>query len=213
MANRNHSGTTLGIISIVISLIVLALLSVVLFNIESIGTSTDYSSLLVGALALIVTVLIGFQITSIIQFDKRFESFEKKTEHEIEDSLHNQTKLSVKAAKMAENDAIGTALMMLAWSFVEKGEIDSALRTLINSLRAFQSGNLKDPMIVSEMHDVEDSLISIAETDKGHWFFRDIDEKNVFIDTVMKIQDRERMNKLLDFFYRFGVVEPIRKSK
>jgi hypothetical protein len=155
-------------------------------------------------------VLVGFQIVNIVQLDKRFESLEERTRQNIESSLLKQTRLSIGAAKMAENDAIGTALMMVAWSFLEKGEIDDALRTLINSLRAFQQGNHKDPTIVEEMHDVEDSLISIAESEKDNWMFRNIDEKNVFIDTVMKIQDRVKMNKLLDFFYRFDIQEPFR---
>ena len=116
------------------------------------------------------------------------------------------------AAKMAENDAIGTSLMMLAWSFLEKNEVDDALRALINSLRAFQGGNHSDSTILSEMRDVEDALLNIARADKTQWFFRDIDEKNVFIDTVMKIQDRDRMNTLLDFFYRFGIIESVNKK-
>jgi len=213
MASRNHSGRTIGIISIVISILVLAALAVVLFNIERIGTRTDYSSFLVGTLALIVTVLLGFQIASIVQLDKRFETFEKKTKQDIDISLQNQANLSIAAAKMAENDAIGTALMMLAWSYVEKKEIDAAMRALINSLRAFQGGNLEDPVIVSEMHDVEDSLIKIAESERRNWLFRNIDEKNVYVDTVLKIQSKEKMNKLLDFFYRFGIQEPLAKTQ
>lgn len=211
MSYKKSCGRSLGIIALAISLITLTILIIVLFNIESIGPSTDYSSLLVSALALIATVLIGFQIANIVQLDKRFESLEERTNKNIENSLREQARISMEAATKAENNAIGTSLMMLAWSFLEKDEVDDALRSLINSLRAFQQGNLNDPTILDEMHDVEESLISIANSDKSVWLFRNIDEKNVFIDTAMKIQDKEKMNTLLDFFYRFGVQESVAK--
>ena len=224
MSYNKSCGRSLGIIALAISLITLTILIIVLFNIESIGPCTDYSSLLVSALALIATVLIGFQIANIVQLDKRFESLEERTNKNIENSLREQARISMEkrsarsgrrismeAATKAENNAIGTSLMMLAWSFLEKDEVDDALRSLINSLRAFQQGNLNDPTILDEMHDVEESLISIANSDKSVWLFRNIDEKNVFIDTAMKIQDKEKMNTLLDFFYRFGVQESVAK--
>lgn len=211
MSYNKSCGRSLGIIALAISLITLTILFIVLFNIESIGPCTDYSSLLVSALALIATVLIGFQIANIVQLDKRFESLEERTNKNIENSLREQARISMEAATKAENNAIGTSLMMLAWSFLEKDEVDDALRSLINSLRAFQQGNLNDPTILDEMHDVEESLISIANSDKSVWLFRNIDEKNVFIDTAMKIQDKEKMNTLLDFFYRFAVQESVAK--
>lgn len=211
MLYDKYNGRALGIIALSISLISLISLLVILFNIESIGFCTDYSSLLVGALALITTVLIGFQIANVIQLDKRFESLEERMNIKIEDSLREQARDSMRAARISENDAIGTSLMMLSWSFIEKGELDDALRTLINSLRAFQQGNLNDPDILEEMHDVENSLISIADSNEDEWIFRDIDEKNVFIDTVMKIQDKEKMNKLLNFFYRFNVQDSVER--
>ena len=207
MLHKKISGGILSIIALIISLIVLVIFVTLLFSIETIGSHTDYTALLVGALSLIVTVLVGFQIANIVQLDKRFESLEERTNLAIKKSLDAQRQLAVDTAKKAEYDAVGTALMMLAWSFIEKNEVDDALRTLINSLRALQQGNLCDPNIVNEMHDVEDLLISISESDNNNWAFRNIDEKNVFIDTAMKIQDKKRMNKLLDFFYRFRILE------
>lgn len=50
-------------------------------------------------------------------------------------------------------------------------------------------------------------MIHIAKTNKRKWQFKNIDEKNVFIDTVMKIRDKSKMNILLNFFYRFGIAE------
>ena len=209
MLHKKISGGIISIIALIISLIVFVILITLFFRIETIGSRTDYTALLVGSLSLIVTVLVGFQIANIVQLDKRFESLEKRTDLAIKKSLDEQRQLANDTAKKAEYDAIGTALMMLAWSFIEKNEVDDALRTLINSLRAFQQGDLCDPNIVNEMHDVEDLLISISESDKNNWAFRNIDEKNVFIDTAMKIQDKKRMNKLLDFFYRFRILESL----
>ena len=35
----------------------------------------------------------------------------------------------------------------------------------------------------------------------------DIDEKNVFIDAIMKIPNKDIMNTLLEFFYKFTVID------
>lgn len=210
--NNGSRKNVLSTIAIVLSLICLLFVIFILIRIDCNQSDANYMTLMIGALALITSVLIGFQIVNIVQLDKKFTDLECRTTEKIEESLHKQAQLSSLAAKMAENDAIGTSLMMLSWSFLEKNEIDDALRTLINSLRAFQNGNHSDPVILSEMHDVEEALLNIAKANKTQWFFRDIDEKNGFIDTVMKIQDRGRMNTLLDFFYRFGVIEDVNKK-
>ena len=144
MTNNFHRSTILGIIALFISLIVLTILIIVLSKIESIGENTSYSSLIIGALSTITTVLVGFQIVNIVQLDKRFDSLENGTKQTIKDAIIEQEQTSYESIKMAEQDAIGTALMMLSWSFLDKGEIDDAMRSLINSLRAFQQGRLND---------------------------------------------------------------------
>lgn len=199
----------LSIIAIFLSIIELSIMVFIVVRLEYNFSDYNYMALMIGALALITSVLIGFQIVNIVQLDKKFADLEHRTTERIEESLHKQADLSRYAAKMAENDAIGTSLMMLSWSFLEKNELDDALRSLINSLRAFQNGNLNDPSIFSEMRDVEDALLNIAKSDNSRWYFRNIDEKNVFIDTVMRIKDRNRMNTLLDFFYRFEIMESL----
>lgn len=205
MRQKRHWGNVLGVIALLISLSTLVVLVFILCNIEEIDQKMDYLSFVIGSFALIVSVLIGYQITNIVQIDRKFEDIVNETTHKIETSLQHQTAISIEMSKKAENDAIGTALMMVAWSFLEKNEIDDAMRALINSLRAFQQGNLNDSTIIGKMHDVEDSLIEIAKTEKGPWAFHDIDEKNVYIDTVMKIQDKNKMNILLNFFYSFSI--------
>lgn len=202
-----QSDAQLGRIALILSLIVLVAFIVVLFNMKTIGPSLEYTSILIGALGLITAVLIGFQIVNIVQLDKRFELYENKTYAKIEKSLLEQKKEISNAAHMAEYAAIGTSLMMLSWSFIEKGEIDDAMRALINSLRAFQQAGVNNPDIQDDMHEVEDALISIAKSNRKEWMFKNIDEKNVFIDTAMKVQDRDKMNKLLDFFYSFSILE------
>lgn len=203
---NNKTRNPLAVIALIVSLLTIVVLIYILLKVEGISSGDSYSSLLIGSLALLVTVLIGYQITNIVQLEKRFTALEAQTRDTIQSALDEHLQLSKQASKKAENDAIGTALMMLSWTFLEKGETDDALRTLINSLRAYQQGDLDDPAIVSQMKDVEDTLIAIAHSESGTWKFQNIDEKNVFIDTVMKIQDRERMNILLDFFYRFDIL-------
>lgn len=208
MKNKQNNKTKnpLAVIALFISLLTIVVLIFILIRIEGFSRGDSYSSLLIGSLTLIVTVLIGYQISNIVQLDNRFTALETRTRDTINSALNEHLQLSKQASKKAENDAIGTALMMLAWTFMGKGETDDALRTLINSLRAYQQGDLEDPTIVSQMKDVEDSLITIAHSESGTWKFQNINEKNVFIDTIMKIQNRDKMNILLDFFYRFDIL-------
>lgn len=82
------------------------------------------------------------------------------------------------------------------------------MRTYINALRALQQGNLKAQDTCESYKDVVDRLVEISkELPAEEWHFVDIDEKNVFIDAIMKIPNKDIMNTLLEFFYKFTVID------
>ena len=98
--------------------------------------------------------------------------------------------------------------MQLGWSFEDKKEYDDAMRTYVNALRALQRGDLNDQEICENYKEVVDRLVIISkELPPEEWHFVNIDEKNVFIDTVIKIPNREIMNQLLNFFYKFTIID------
>lgn len=197
----------LSVIAIVVSMLTLIVSALLLANVEQVGRNTDYLSVVISSMTLLVSVLIGFQIVNIVQLDKKFDRFKERIDLEINVMFRDYQNQVSCSTKKAEYAALGTALMMLAWSFEEKGEFDDALRTNINSLRSLQQADQSDAEIIEAIREVENAMIRISKNEtQSEWIFRGIDEKNVYIDTIMKIQDRDRMNLLLRFFYSFKVL-------
>lgn len=197
---------TLSIIAIIMSL--LALVSCFIIALCSHQCfSFDETTLLISVLSLIVTLLIGMQIWNIFQFEKKFETVEQKSRDEIEKAKQDILETNKDALAKNRYDAIGIVLMQLGWSFEDKKEYGDAMRTYINALRALQRGDLKDPEVLVNYKDVVDRLVVISkELPPEEWHFVDIDEKNVFIDTAMKIPNKDIMNTLLEFFYKFTII-------
>ena len=165
-------------------------------------------TLLISVLSLIVTLLIGMQIWNIFQFEKKFESVEQKSRDEIEKAKQDILETNKVAMEKNRYEAIGTVLMQLGWSFEDKKEYGDAMRTYINALRALQRGDLKEQEIFEDYKEVVERLVIISkELPPEEWHFVDIDEKNVFIDAVMKIPNKDIMNTLLEFFYKFTVID------
>lgn len=203
--SKGKSNNALSIIAIVISLLVM--IAVIIISLCSRHClSFDETTFLISVMSLIVTILIGMQIWNIFQFERKFESVEQKSKEEIEKAKQEILKSNKAALERSRFDAIGTVLMQLGWSFEDKKEYDDALRAYINALRALQRGDLHDPEMCENYKEVVNHLVIISkELPPEEWHFVNIDEKNVFIDTVMKIPNREIMNQLLDFFYKFSV--------
>ena len=201
------ANNTLSIVAIIISLLTLvSCLIIVLCSHQNL--SFEETTLLISVLSLIVTLLIGMQIWNIFQFENKFESVEQRNREEIEETKQEIIEKNKDAMENYRNDAIGTVLMQLGWSFEDKKEYDDALRSYINALRAFQRGNLNDPEVCMNYKEVVDRLVIISkELPPEEWHFVNVDEKNVFIDTAMKIPNKEIMNQLLDFFYMFTVID------
>lgn len=208
--SKRKSVNTLSTISIIISL--LALSSCLIISICSRRSlSFDETTFLISILSLIVTVLIGMQIWNIFQFERKFEAVEKKSLDEIQKAKQEISEANKVAMEKNAHDAIGTVLMQLGWSFEDKKEYDDAMRTYVNALRALQRGELNNPETCANYYDVVNRLIIISkELSPDEWHFVSIDEKNVFIDTTMKIPNKEIMNQLLEFFYKFTIIdEPV----
>ena len=82
------------------------------------------------------------------------------------------------------------------------------MRTYINALRALQRGNLEDEEVCMSYNEVVERLVVISkELPPEKWHFVSIDEKNVFIDAAMNIPNKDVMNQLLDFFYKFTIID------
>lgn len=211
--SKRKSTNTLSTISIIISLLALSyclIISICSWQ----GLSFDETTLLISVLSLMVTVLIGMQIWNIFQFEKKFESIEQKSLDEIQKAKQEISEISKVAIEKNGYDAIGTVLMQLGWSFEDKKEYDDAMRTYINALRALQRGELKKTETCENYKEVVNRLMIISkELSPYEWHFVSIDEKNVFIDTTMKIPNKEIMNQLLEFFYKFTIIDgPVLKQ-
>lgn len=168
----------------------------------------EETTFLISVLSLIVTVLIGMQIWNIFQFENKFQSIEQKNCEEIEKAKQEIIEENKVAMHKSRSEAIGTILMQSGWSFEDKKEYDDAMRSYINALRALQRSNLKDPEVCENYKEVVDRLVILSnELPPEEWHFVSIDEKNVFIDTAMKIPNKEIMNQLLDFFYKFTIID------
>ncbi len=205
--STRKTNNTLSIIAVIISLLTLvSCLIIVLCSHQSL--SFEETTLLISVLSLVVTVLIGMQIWNIFQFENKFQSIEQKNREEIEKAKQEIIEENKVTMDKNRSDAIGTILMQSGWSFEDKKEYDDAMRSYINALRALQRGNLKDLEVCENYKEVVDRLIIISkELPPEEWHFVNIDEKNVFIDTAMKIPNKEIMNQLLDFFYKFTIID------
>lgn len=205
--SMGKSNNRLSIVAIVISLSVLIAFIIVSLCSRQCLTF-DETTFFLSVLSLIVTILIGMQIWNIFQFEKKFESIEQKSREEIEKAKQEIIESNKFALERNRCDAIGTVLMQLGWSFEDKKEYDDAMRTYVNALRALQRGDLNDQEICENYKEVVDRLVIISkELPPEEWHFVNIDEKNVFIDTVIKIPNREIMNQLLNFFYKFTIID------
>ena len=168
----------------------------------------DETSMLMSVLSLTVTILIGMQIWNIFQFEKKFETIEQRSRNEIDKAKQDILEANKIALEKNRYDAIGTVLMQLGWSFEDKKEFGDAMRTYINALRALQRGDLEDLEVRMSYNEVVKRLVVISkELPPEDWHFINIDEKNVFIDAAMKIPNKEIMNQLLDFFYKFTIID------
>ena len=205
--SRNKATNVLRIIAIIFSL--LALLSCVILALCSHRCfMPDETSMLMSVLSLTVTILIGMQIWNIFQFENKFETIEQRSRDEIDKAKQDILEANKKALEKNRCDAIGIVLMQLGWSFEDKKEFDDAMRTYINALRALQRGNLEDQEVRINYNEVVERLVVISkELPPENWHFVSIDEKNVFIDAAMKIPNKEIMNQLLNFFYKFTIID------
>lgn len=204
---RRRASNVLSIIAIILSL--LALTSCVILALCTHQCFLpDETSLLMSVLSLTVTILIGMQIWNIFQFENKFETIEQRSREEIDKAKQDILEANKTSLEKSRCEAIGTVLMQLGWTFEDKKEFDDAMRAYINALRALQRGNLKDQEVCENYNEVVERLVIISkELPPEDWRFVNIDEKNVFIDALMKIPNREIMNQLLDFFYKFTIID------
>lgn len=205
--NMKKANNTLSIIAIIMSLLALVACCIIALCFHQ-CFSFEETTFLLSVLSLIVTLLIGMQIWNIFQFENKFEAVEKKCRDEIEKAKQDILETNKDALEKNRYDAIGTVLMQLGWSFEDKKEYGDAMRAYINALRAIQRGDLNAQDTCENYKEVVDRLVIISkELPAEEWHFVSIDEKNVFIDAIMKIPNKDIMNTLLKFFYKFTIVD------
>ena len=208
---KNSSKNILDVIAIIISLLALVACLFVVCMILRKENSFNVVSLIIAAFSVITAVLIGMQIWNVFQFEKKFEFVREKSSEEIERSKNDILALNQKELKKTRAESIGVVLMQLGWVYEDRKEYGDAMRAYINSLRSLQQGNLND--IVEEYNDVVERLQILSTIlPADDWHFVNIYEKNVFIDTVMKIPNEEIKNQLLAFFYNFSVLKDFPKK-
>lgn len=205
--SMKKSSNILSIIAIIMSLMALMVCFIIALCYHQ-NYCFNEISLLISVLSLIVTLLIGMQIWNIFQFENKFISVEQKCLDEIEKAKQDILETNKEALEKTRFDAIGTVLMQLGWSFEDKKEYGDAMRSYINAIRAIQQGDLKTQDTCENYKEVVDRLVIISkELPAEEWHFENIDEKNMFVDVVMKIPNKIIMNQLLDFFYKFTVID------
>lgn len=207
MANYK-SNNILSIIAIFISILAFASCIIIMLCVHE-RLDFDEVYLLLSVLTLLVTTLVGMQIWNIFMFDSKLEQIKRdynKRNENVKKEILDYNKISLEKTRY---DAIGTVLMQLGWSFEDKGEFDDALRSYINALRAIQQGDWRENHEIGDAYnEIVNRLLYISkELPPEKWHFVNIDEKNVFIDTVMRIPNKDIMNRLLNFFYKFKVIE------
>ena len=209
MKKRTNSSSVLSVIAVITSLLVLVAFAFVVFLAKGAELSFNGVTLVLSVFSLITALLIGMQIWNVFQFDRKFDAMRHSCQEEME-----KTKEAILEANRTELiktkfGAIGTVLMQFGWSFEDKKEYDDAFRSYINALRALQQADLSDADIQECYDEVVNRLLIIAsELSPEEWSVVNVDEKNVYIDTILKIPNKEMMNKLLEFVYKISIKDP-----
>lgn len=156
--------------------------------------SVDFS-LIVAILSVLVTILIGFQIFSIIDLNQRFRRLENK--------VKKQYLVDIEKAKC---DATGMSLAQLGLSQFYNDDYDNAIRSLFNALAILRNGSMDDFASDAYYHAI-DLIYSIVQDERviGASFSKE--EKMNNIVTSSSIEETEKRDTILAFLYSAKVQE------
>lgn len=164
-------------ISIILSILAIIIAGIATFSLE---LDLENSSFALGVLTLLVTLLVGWQIYSKIEFDRRIN---KAIEKQI---------------GIGANTALFVALAQQGKSAYNKEDNAEAIQSLLNAL-CIWSNEMKSPLAQEAYNYCIDKL---SKLDKNIIFeVEDVEEKDAYINAAIKTGQRE----LIDFATKIKV--------
>ncbi len=164
-------------ISIILSILAIIIAGITTFSLE---LDLENSSFALGVLTLLVTLLVGWQIYSKIEFDRRIN---KAIEKQI---------------GIGANTALFVALAQQGKSAYNKEDNAEAIQSLLNAL-CIWSNEMKSPLAQEAYNYCIDKL---SKLDKNIIFeVEDVEEKDAYINAAIKTGQRE----LIDFATKIKV--------
>lgn len=141
--------------------------------------NADWYAIVVGILALLVTVLIGWSIYTVIDFDRRVT---KRINKAITD-LNIEIKGNI---KKESNKIIHITFGLIGLSMYQSGEIITAIEFYT---RAIKYADNKEDIVDIEMYlDILSSCIDIVMKNEGRYLIKE-DNKNAAYNTVRLIDN------------------------
>lgn len=124
---------------LICSCILFLMLALLFFTSD--GLVVDNASLLVSALALVTTVLIGFQIWNIVDFDKRLSLAKRDVENKLYEDFKKKIDQFDRKVEMNTYDSLGLSLGNLAAFYSTTTNYRCAIRAYIQSLSILSFGD------------------------------------------------------------------------
>lgn len=169
-------------------------ITILLFSLQ-LPLDPDALAVIVGSLSLLVTVLIGWQIFTIISIDDKINNSVKKLTTEVQVEM---TKI--------KHDTIGISTTMQASSFFHTGNYGEAFRGFINALSCLYLGSLSDGLPKECIDKCFEYLNRVAN--KGDLSLTlPNEDKIIYLQTLVKTND-ERAKGIIDFVSKARPVEP-----
>lgn len=160
-------------IAIVISLIVLSI------SCPRKNLSLDYIGIIVGVLALLTTILIGWQIYNVISFEKRLNELKSQLEKKIQDEIE-------KAKYELQNFTLYNFMVSHSQISLERTDYEDAFLCYINAIESalnLDSDDLVNPIVPS--------IVSL--TKKGN-FKISIDKQERIVNILLKAKNERLAN-------------------
>lgn len=146
-----------------------------------------FFTIIISVLSILVTLLIGFQVYTLIDFNGRISRAKKEIEEK-----------SKEIVEKAKNDAAGLALAQLGLSQYHSHDYENGIRSLFNALALLFEGNRDTDSETAISHAV-DLLFQISTDEQIISLSLDRFSKDLFLKTACNIPDQEKREKIILF--------------
>lgn len=160
-------------------------ITILLFSLQ-LPLDPDALAVITGVLALFVTILIGWQIFTIISIDDKINNSVKKLTTEVQVEM---TKI--------KHDAIGISTIMQASTSLYTNNYREAFRGCINGLSCLYSGTLSDGLSKDSINKCFEFLNTIVDKENV-WMVLSPEDKDSYMRTLYRVKD-DRAKKIIDF--------------